>query len=126
MFRYIYPLNEKAKKLMKTGSTLNWSLNYPKDSSLEWLDATDAKNKIKIEQDIQFLLYNDLKLDYEMTKIVADPIFEFKLISNLKYNKVLDNVYVGIEDVRLFSHNDNILYSVGVSPLELQKPPNRD
>ena len=50
MFRYIYPLNDKAKKLIKTGSTLNWSLNYPKDSTLEWLDATDSKNKIKIKQ----------------------------------------------------------------------------
>lgn len=50
MFRYIYPLNEKAKKLMKNGSSLDWSLNYPKDSSLEWIDATDAKNKIKIKK----------------------------------------------------------------------------
>ena len=31
MFRYIYPLNKKAKKLMKNGSSLNWSREYPKD-----------------------------------------------------------------------------------------------
>lgn len=44
MFRYIYPLNKKAKRIMKKESSLNWSLNYPKDQDLEWLDVTDKKD----------------------------------------------------------------------------------
>ena len=50
MFRYIYPLNKKAKKLMKNGSSLNWSREYPKDKDLEWMDVTDKKNKSKIDR----------------------------------------------------------------------------
>jgi hypothetical protein len=48
MFRYIYPLNKKAKKLMKNKSTLKWGRGYPKDKDLEWIDVTDRKNKFTI------------------------------------------------------------------------------
>ena len=50
MFRYIYPLNKKAKKLMKNGSTLEWTRNYPKDKDLKWVDVTDVKNKEIIDK----------------------------------------------------------------------------
>ena len=50
MFRYIYPLNKKAKYLMKNGSTLNWSLNYPKEADLQWMDVTDKHNKKYIDK----------------------------------------------------------------------------
>lgn len=40
MFRYIYPLNKRAKKLMKTGSTMEWTFDYPKDKDLAWQDIT--------------------------------------------------------------------------------------
>ena len=50
MFRYIYPLNKKAKKLMKNGSTLEWGRNYPKDKDLKWVDVTDVKNKEIIDK----------------------------------------------------------------------------
>jgi hypothetical protein len=46
MFRYIRPLSKKAKKLLKTGSTLDWSLKYPKMEDLEWKDVTD-KNEVQ-------------------------------------------------------------------------------
>ena len=46
MFRYIYPLNKRAKRLMKNNSTLNWLLNYPKEIDLQWKDVTD-KNESK-------------------------------------------------------------------------------
>ena len=42
MFRYIYPLNKKAKKILKTGSTVDWNCKYPKDDSLVWYDKTVA------------------------------------------------------------------------------------
>ena len=51
MFRYIYPLNKNAKRLMKNGSTLNWNQqHYPKDKDLVWMDTTDKKNKTKIDR----------------------------------------------------------------------------
>ena len=50
MFRYIYPLNKKAKKLMKNGSTLEWGKNYPKEKDLKWVDVTDVKNKEIIDR----------------------------------------------------------------------------
>ena len=50
MFRYIYPLNKEAKKIMKNNSTLNWTLDYPKDKDLCWKDSTDSKKQIIVEQ----------------------------------------------------------------------------
>ena len=50
MFRYIYPLNKTAKSIMKSKSSLNWTLNYPKDKDLEWYDVTDTSDKQKIQQ----------------------------------------------------------------------------
>ena len=50
MFRYIYPLNRRAKKIMETKSTLNWSRNYPKDVDLQWMDVTDKKEKKVIDK----------------------------------------------------------------------------
>ena len=50
MFRYIYPLNKTAKKMMKKESTLNWSKNYPKEKDLEWVDATDRAERRYIEK----------------------------------------------------------------------------
>ena len=34
-FRYILPLNKKAKKMLKK-SNMNWTIEYPKDIDLEW------------------------------------------------------------------------------------------
>jgi len=70
MFRYIYPLNKKAKKMLKT-SNLNWTRDYPKDKDLEWWDVTVRKEKKKIEQ----------------------PSFTFE---DIKYNK--KNVYAHQSD----------------------------
>ena len=49
MFRYIYPLNKKAKKMLKN-SSMEWTKNYPKEKDLEWRDVTDRKNKKTISQ----------------------------------------------------------------------------
>ncbi len=51
MFRYIYPLNKNAKRLMEDGSNFLWNQNnYPKEEDLEWMDTTDKKNKTKIKR----------------------------------------------------------------------------
>ena len=49
MFRYIYPLNKRAKKMLKH-SSMEWTKNYPKEKDLEWIDVTDMKNKISVSQ----------------------------------------------------------------------------
>lgn len=35
-YRYIFPLNKEAKKILKTGSTVEWDLEYPKEDNLQW------------------------------------------------------------------------------------------
>ena len=60
MFRYIYPLTKKAKKMLKD-SAMDWTKNYPKENDLEWVDVTDKKNK----------------------KVIPQPSFTFE---NAKYN----------------------------------------
>ena len=48
MFRYIFPLNKKAKKLMKK-SNMEWTRNYPKEKDLEWFDRTSMP-RVKIDK----------------------------------------------------------------------------
>jgi hypothetical protein len=48
MFRYIYPLNKTAKKLLRT-SSFTWTNHYPKDKDLVWYDKTNRPKK-EIEQ----------------------------------------------------------------------------
>ena len=51
MFRYIFPLSKKAKKMLKD-STLEWRQHdYPKDKDLGWWDITEGgRNRVEIEQ----------------------------------------------------------------------------
>jgi hypothetical protein len=63
MFRYLYPLNKKAKRMMLKESSMDWDKNYPKEINLEWVDVTDRKNKKSVPQpkfdlDIQNIKYN--------------------------------------------------------------------
>ena len=50
MFRYLYPLNKKAKRMMLRESSMNWDKNYPKSKQLEWVDVTDMKNKKTLKE----------------------------------------------------------------------------
>ena len=43
-FRYILPLNKKARKLLKK-SKVEWNLNYPKDNDLIWNKSTKEGKK---------------------------------------------------------------------------------
>lgn len=58
MFRYIYPLSKKAKRIMNQDSTLMWDKNYPKDCDLKWFDKTESP-KIEISQPA--FTYEDMK-----------------------------------------------------------------
>ena len=68
MFRYIYPLNKKAKKMLKH-SSMNWSRDYPKDKDLEWKDITDSKNR-KIIKKPKFT-YEDAKYNVKSANQLA-------------------------------------------------------
>lgn len=48
MFRYIMPLNKKAKKMMSRESNMKWTLNHPKEKDLIWYDMTE-RPKFQIE-----------------------------------------------------------------------------
>ena len=73
MFRYIYPLNKKAKRIMKKESSLNWSFNYPKDQDLEWLDVTDKKDIQVIDKPA--FTYENAKYNLKnMNKVAELPI----------------------------------------------------
>jgi len=67
MFRYLYPLNKKAKRMMLKESSMDWNKNYPKSKDLKWFDVTDRNNK----------------------KSVPQPDFKME-ISNIEYNKSID------------------------------------
>ena len=68
MFRYLYPLNKKSKRMMKQ-SSMNWDKNYPKSKDLEWFDVTDRKNKKSVPQP-------DFKMDMD----------------NIEYNKNIHEI----------------------------------
>jgi len=46
-FRYIFPLNKQAKKIMEKHSTVEWGRNYPKEVDLLWKEQV-AKGKYEI------------------------------------------------------------------------------
>jgi hypothetical protein len=54
-FRYIYPLNKPAKKLLKH-SSMEWTRDYPKDKDLQW--------KIKKPGETEYLLTNTIPYVY--------------------------------------------------------------
>ncbi len=46
MFRYIYPLNKRAKKMLKKAEQTNWKIGkgvYPKDKDLKWRQMVGRK-----------------------------------------------------------------------------------
>ena len=68
MFRYIYPLTKKAKKMLKH-SSMNWTRDYPKDKDLEWKDITDSTNR-KIIKKPKFT-YEDAKYNVKSANQLA-------------------------------------------------------
>lgn len=52
MFRYIFPMNRRANKLLfdEGSSSLEWNRDYPKEDDLRFFDATDNKNVVEISE----------------------------------------------------------------------------
>ena len=77
-FRYIYPLTKSARKLLPQ-STVEWSLNYPKDDDLEWKDATAGGRAVMLpsmpEMDLEIVNVNSKNvnahlIDNPLTRLI--------------------------------------------------------
>ena len=65
MFRYIYPLNKKAKKYLKE-STVDWNKNYPKEKDLIYKKLIEKGKYVEIEQPT----FNKYNYHYNTQKIL--------------------------------------------------------
>jgi len=62
-FRYIYPLNKDAKKIMDKESTVDWYQKYPKEADLLWKEQTGKGVYVNLtgipEMDLSIVEYNE-------------------------------------------------------------------
>ncbi len=76
MFRYIMPLSKKARKMLKD-STVNWSLNYPKEKDLEWkIQTDDGYTKTKEMPKMNLSVVNINKKNVNSFKREENEFFE--------------------------------------------------
>ena len=59
-FRYIYPMYKKYRKYLKK-STVEWNLNYPKHSDLEWTIKAPGKTEYLKTKDMPFDLSKEME-----------------------------------------------------------------
>ena len=71
MYRYIYPLNRTAKKMLKRDSNLTWTRTYPKDKDLQWFDKT-TRPKTEIEKPP--FTFEDMKYNAKNVGNVNKPV----------------------------------------------------
>jgi hypothetical protein len=62
-FRYIYPLNKKAKESLRRESTVNWNRVYPKEGDLQWKEQK-SKGEYRLllgkpEMDLSIVEFNE-------------------------------------------------------------------
>jgi hypothetical protein len=70
-FRYIYPLNKKAKKYLKQ-STMDWNINYPKDIDLQWKIKKPGEDKYTLTEILPFIDGNVTNHNSSNVNKVAD------------------------------------------------------
>ena len=75
MFRYIYPLNKTAKKLLKR-SNYKWVREYPKDKDLKWFDKTVSP---KVEVDKPPFTFEDVIYNRKNVGVKNTTLEEFML-----------------------------------------------
>ena len=71
MYRYIYPLNKTAKKILRRDSNLTWTRTYPKDKDLQWFDKT-TRPKTEIEKPP--FTFEDMKYNAKNVGNVNKPV----------------------------------------------------
>ena len=67
-FRYIYPLNKTARKYLKRSSTVEWTINYPKDDALEWKIKKSGEKKYTYSKTMPFK-YDGTSVDYNSKNV---------------------------------------------------------
>tara|TARA_R100000005_G_scaffold56228_1_gene28077 strand:+ start:1266 stop:2093 length:828 start_codon:yes stop_codon:yes gene_type:complete len=77
-FRYIYPLNKKARKLLKK-SNVEWNLNYPKEGDLVWNKST-VDGKIELSEmpyiNSNMTEYNERNVNSHKSNMTLEEFFE--------------------------------------------------
>ena len=70
-FRYIYPMNKPARKFLKQ-STMQWSIDYPKDGDLEWKIKRPGETSYTLTNELPY--YNGASVDHNSSNVnkVAD------------------------------------------------------
>ena len=66
-FRYIYPLNKKSRKQLQK-STVNWSLDYPKEKDLSWKVKKPSDNAYKQTNILPFSISKDVSFQKNKNK----------------------------------------------------------
>lgn len=80
--------------------TFNNIVELFSNAKLNWEEALINKN-IKIEQDLDFIIYDHLKLNDDLLNISEEPVGELKLTSNLQVSKGLLKIHIDIRAMYL-------------------------
>ena len=82
------------------GITFNALNEFFLSAKINWENELINKN-IKIEQDIDFIIYNNMQLRDDLVNILEEPIGELKLTSNLPISKGLLKIHIDIKAIYL-------------------------
>lgn len=80
--------------------TLNSLIDLFSSAKLNWEKELINKN-IKIEQDIEFIIYNKMQLNDDLVTICEEPIGELRLSNNIQESKGLLKIHIDIRSMYL-------------------------
>jgi hypothetical protein len=80
--------------------TLNSLIDLFSSAKLNWEKELINKN-IKIEQDMEFIIYNKMQLNDDLVTICEEPIGELKLSNNIQESKGLLKIHIDIRSMYL-------------------------
>jgi hypothetical protein len=67
-FRYIYPMNKKTRKYLKSDkSTMDWTLPYPKDGDLQWKIKRAGETSYTVSNQIPY--YNGASVNHNSSNV---------------------------------------------------------
>jgi hypothetical protein len=80
--------------------TYNALVELFSSAKINWEKELVNKN-IKIEQDLEFIIYNKMQLNDDLTTICEEPIGELKLSNNIQDSKGLLKIHIDIRSMYL-------------------------
>jgi hypothetical protein len=80
--------------------TLNLLIDLFSSAKLNWEKELINKN-IKIEQDLEFIIYDKMQLNDNLVTICEEPIGELKLSNNIQKSKGLLKIHIDIRSMYL-------------------------